>query len=150
MASRTEVAKTRDRILELRIQGVPVTQIATAVGLSVRTVYQHLDRAVEAKDATKRLATYADNSLTRLEKLIEIAWPMASATGKYDGSDPSKEWADFVVSCDKEIRKLLGLDAPRRVDIHAIVEQWAIREGIDPIDLAEVAPGIFEALNDGR
>lgn len=134
-ASQSEVQRRQKAVWDLKLQGKPVVEIAAITGLSERTVYNHLNRAVTEVDVTAMLEQEVAVDLGRIEALINAFWP--SAIGKSeDGAN--LDHAHFVLKALDRKAKLLGLDAPKRIDVYGIIEQWAMKEGLDPTAVIEV------------
>ena len=137
-----QVAAKRKKIWDLRLAGYTAADIAVQMKCSEATVHRHLSRAVELIDVTQYLESEQNVSLSRIEQLIKIYWPAAAGVGKHDG-EPNMEVAQFVLKLDESRRKLLGLDAPKRVDVRALIIAWAEREGFDPDDVLDVTAGLL-------
>ena len=41
---------------------------------------------------------------------------------------------------------MLGLDAPRKIDIRFLIDEWAQRNGLDTADVLEAAEDLFRGL----
>lgn len=140
MARKTkeEMVLQKKTIFDLYIAGNSLSEIAVRTGLDYRTVQTNLKNAVTEIDVTKTLEIEMARDLTSLQVLFKTFWPMATATGKYDGGEPSLEHAEFIVKVLDRKAKLLGLDANKRIDIYAIVETFAHKHGLDTADVIDV------------
>lgn len=126
-----ELQAQRARILELRLEGYTTAQIATKLSMQEKTVRNNLKAAVAMVDATSYLEEMQVVTMNRLEHLLRVAWDRATGTGQFDG-EPDIDWYHAALKVIERQCKLLGMDAPKRVDIALIVEEWAIKNGYDP------------------
>lgn len=145
-ATRDQIALLRRDILDMRLTGWSTIEIAQELDLHIRTVDDHLRKAREDIDATRYLESEVGNSLDRLELMFHIVWPMAS--GRKRGTpivkaEPDREWMKLLLQIEESKRKLLGLDAPKKVDVRVGVRQWAEDNGLDPDDVEMVAPALL-------
>lgn len=143
-----ELQLKRARILELRLEGHTTAQIASKLQMQERTVRNNLRQAVQLVDATSYLEEMQHVNLMRLEQMIAIHWDKAVAKGKYDGDDPDLDSGHFILKIIERESKLLGLDAPKRIDVLAMVVDWAERNGFDATDVVEaVNTGLLPVPN---
>jgi len=124
-------AEQQARILEMWIKGESSDTIAEEVGLSKSTVYrvrkEALQEAVPLRDA--KAEELRELELQRLDELQAAHWERALSGSIL----VSEKAAKVVLSCIDRRVKMLGLDAPVRVDarvqsqldaeIEALVEQ---------------------------
>lgn len=121
--NRLETTELRREVWDLRIQGMSVADIAIKLGRSLRAVYYDLEQTTRLIDATQWLESETAVDLARLDKLFHTFW-----SGALQGD------RDDALLCLKVLErksKMLGLDAPKRVDIRQLVVEWAQREGYD-------------------
>lgn len=111
------------------MQGMQQWEIAAVLGVSERTVQNYLSRAIASVDVTAMLEQEVAVDLSRIEALINAYW--RSAIGKSEEGG-NLDHAHFVLKALDRKAKLLGLDAPKRVDVYAVIERWAEKEGLDP------------------
>lgn len=96
-----------NQALELRMQGFSYQQIADELGYSRQnSAYEAVKRALDAlhEDTHEKAAMLRDMSILRLDKLLNVYFPMAME------GDPVA--AAVVLRVEKARRDLLGLDAP--------------------------------------
>lgn len=74
--TRIEVAERQAKALKMRVAGVPVPEIAEAVGVGTSTVYGYIQRAIErlTEEPAKEVIAL---ELMRLDILQAGAWPEA-------------------------------------------------------------------------
>ncbi len=117
---------TEERALELREKGWSYRTIGAAMGLSPAGVHKAVTRAMEKTAA--RIATVADHvreiEIERLDRLQEAHWETATGKGKNRG-----QATDRVLKIMERRARLMGLDAPKKIDVAADValkthEQW--------------------------
>jgi hypothetical protein len=121
--------------LKLRRAGKSFADIAQRLGYASRsnayTAVMHALRRTlqEPADEVRRL------EIERLDGLLSGLWERAAA-----GHLPS---VDRVLAIMDRRAKLLGLDAPTRVDITARLRERAIAEGLDPDEVVAAAQRII-------
>jgi DNA-binding CsgD family transcriptional regulator len=115
--------------LALRVQGRSLREIADLLGIRVQTVHQLVERGLERMIGEElRPAEEARClQLVRIDAMMEALWPRAMAG--------SCETVDKVLKIMDRQARLLGLDAPRKVDVEERIRTLALAEGEDP-DLA--------------
>lgn len=132
-----EVARLRRiKAIEMRAAGHSYREIAAALGYrSVASVYETVDRGL-AEWVREPLDRMIALELLRLDQLIRAYWARAA------GGDA--EAASFVLKVLERRARMLGLDSPKRVDIHALIVEWA-RENALPVDeVTEIVVGILD------
>lgn len=122
--------------LELRLAGRPYREIADCLGYtSVSGAFAAVEKALH-----EHAAVPADDllylELARLDALLAAYWPRATA-------DHDLQAATFVVNVIHRRAKLLGLEAPRRVDVSGLVASWAESQGLDAREVIQVAEEIL-------
>lgn len=109
-------AEQERRILAMWIAGESPSSIADSVGLSESTVQRvrkaALQEAVPARDA--KAEELRELELQRLDELQAAHWAIATNPMLYAGG--THKSAGIVLSCIDRRAKMLGLDAPVRVD----------------------------------
>lgn len=144
-----EVAEFRRKIWDMRVSGLTTQQIADELSIPIRSVQTALQKAVMMIDATKWLEQETELDLERLNRLLAAHWPFAigrlpGTNGADDlGEPPSIDHSKFIVALLERRAKLLGLDAPKRVDVRAMIVEWAQKEGLDPDDVLDVVPSLL-------
>lgn len=121
--------------LDLRRQGLSYTQIATEMGITRRRVGMLITEAI-SRQPFEEIETVRKLELERLDDLWRIAWSKAKA-----GELPA---IDRCIKVMERRAAMIGLDAPRRTDIHtfdgdaeldssirALLEEMARKDG-DP------------------
>ncbi len=134
---RLDVMTQRMAMWQMRIAGKTPPQIAAEFGVSVRYVQYELRDAVQMIDATKWLEIETQTDLDRLERLFSAYWPLAI------GAEPDQAAAMLILKILEQKAKLLGLNAPKRVDISLLIETWAKERGLDMRDVIDVTGDLF-------
>ncbi len=130
--------------LQLRIQGMPYHQIADELGVeewqATEWVIHQLQglRGEEVRNADVARQLH----LERLDALMKANWPKA-LDGKADN-------AVIVLRCMERASKLLGLDAPQKVDITHRLRLMAEAEGLDYDELLAEAQSVIKSLPQAR
>ena len=143
-AEKLTAAERRPRVLELKKAGASVRAIARALDVGATTVQRDLDLALgelaaEQRAGAERLRVL---ELARLDAMHSALWPRVRA-GDTDA-------IDRLLRIAERRSKLLGLDAPARVDITAYVRELALAEGLDPDEAVREAERIVAAEGLGR
>ena len=134
-AKRTQVANRRAEAVNMRMAGASYQQIADALGYNSRgAACQDVSRALEAAIAeqTRTAEVYREEELQRLDLLLAEAWRVmkrAHVTVSHgriirdDDTDepllddgPVLSAIDRVLKIQERRAKLLGLDAPTKVE----------------------------------
>lgn len=125
------------KILSMWIAGDPPSRISEEVGLSESTIYRVRKEALQAAVPLRgaKAEELRELELQRLDELQAAHWPVAVSAG--ENSDKS---AKIVLGCIDRRVKMLGLDAPVRVDariqgqldaeIEQLIEQLSANGGL--------------------
>lgn len=126
--------------LQLRISGMPYWQIAEEMGQREDTVkhwvLEQLQRLNGEEVRNSEIARQLH--LERLDALLRGSW-MKALQGNADS-------ATIVLRCMERSSKLLGLDAPQKVDITHRLRLMAEQEGLDYEELLAEAQAVIKAL----
>lgn len=134
----------RKTIWDLYTSGYTRAEIAEKLDLQYQTVQSTIKSIVADADVSRHVEVEVARTLGQLDQMMKIAWPRALGIGgEKDGAEPDLEWFDRVLKVMERKAKLLGLDAAKTVDIHHIIEAWAIKNGFDPQDVIDVTPDLF-------
>lgn len=100
--------RTRD-VMQLRVAGASMPEIARQLNLSVSTVHSHISKALDAlaKADQAQTARLRAMSMQRLDRLLMACWTKATA-----GDMKAVREARFLVIAQG---KLLGLEAPVKI-----------------------------------
>jgi len=119
-------------------------RLARQLGVSLGTVnrdFQALD-AEYRRRAASDIATEKGLDLDRVEAMVRGLWPEA-ARGTWQA-------VDRVLACLGRKAKLLGLDAPAKVDagltLRDLAERVAQRDGLDPAAVLAEAEAVLREL----
>lgn len=109
------IAREQEQALDLFVQGKDYRFIAEAIGRSVSTAHKRVQDALHEARRLKA-SEYVDVELAMLQDLQDRLYQRLA-----HGAAPEKI-APQLMALSKERRRLLGLDAPRRVAIDLPVE----------------------------
>jgi hypothetical protein len=130
------MARRRDQVTELYLQGFVQTAIAEKLGISQSTVCFDLKAVHKGwrESAIRDFDAARDLELKKLERIEREAWaawersqkPIQSATVNGDGAGPPNRKAmrsqhgdarflAIILKCSEERRAMLGLDAPLKI-----------------------------------
>lgn len=123
------VMERRRRVWDLRMKGMSIQKIADQEGMTYWQIHQDLEAAARLVDVTKYLEHELHLDLQRLDQLFAAWFPSALAL--------DADSAKIVMTIMDRRAKLLGLDAPKRIDIDMLIRTWAEKEGLDPDDVVD-------------
>lgn len=123
-------AERRQRVFDLRMAGKTLHDIAAELGVNYTTVQKDFAAVTTSIDTTKWLRSRIDGDVHYLDKLISVLSPRA-LVGDVDA-------IETILKIMARQHKILGMEAPKRIDIRYLVQQWAEREGLDPDDVIDV------------
>ena len=128
----------RAQALQLRMGGASYSAIAAQMGSSgAGTAYKQVRAALremlqEPADAVRAI------ELERYDRLMLAHWPTA-LRGDIQASA-------MVLRIMERRAAMLGLDAPKKIDLTAYIRDLAEREGIDPDEAVAAAEEIVRAM----
>jgi hypothetical protein len=136
--SKAEIRQTRRlRALQLRLAGSSYRQIAAALGTTHPTAIKDVD-AMLREYAEEPAEKVRSAEAARLDRLLLAHWP-AAILGNLKATDT-------VLQIMARRAALLGLDAPRKVDITTWIREQAVAEGLDPDRAVEDADAFVRGL----
>lgn len=113
--------------LELRMAGQPYSQIAKALGYRNRaSAYSAVIRVLDRREA-EPAERVRNMELQRLERLLQAYWKRAVRK-----RTPDIAAAKLCLDILARRARMLGLDAPVKVDITDLVREVALAAGLDP------------------
>jgi hypothetical protein len=126
--------------LELRARGMPYPDIAETLGADEATIRQWVNRQLDrwVGDEVRSVDKARVLQSIRLDMLMHAQWPKAE-----QGSTAS---ADVVLKIMDRQAKLLGLDAPIRINVEDRIREMALAEGLDPEEALDEARAIIRSL----
>jgi hypothetical protein len=127
------------RAVDLRAGGMPYYAIAEELGIDLTRAAHYVREGLERflGEEIRCSETARKLHVERLRALLQASWPKAM-TGDVNAT------ATCLKIMERESR-LLGLDAPARVDATARIRQMAVEEGLDPDEAVEEARRIIKA-----
>ena len=124
LKKRTAEIEAREvKALDMRLAGAPYRQIGKALGVSHVQAQQDVKRMLR-EYATEPVAKVRDAEVARLDKLVMAHWDKAV--------EGNVESTRMVLTIMDRRAKLLGLDAPQKLDITGWLREMALSEGLDP------------------
>lgn len=143
-----EIAERRRRVARFMASAVPQYQMAEQLGVSGATISSDVDavKAMWRQSASKDYGELVAERKARLDAIEEQLMPKVMS-GIRDG----EYWAlDRWIKLDERYTRLLGLDAPQRIEVTArleVVAQAMIRVIASfGIDAEEVRPRLASEL----
>jgi hypothetical protein len=126
--------------LNRRIQGLSYAEIADELSISTQVAHDYVSGAIERLTGEEvRSAEIARQlQLLRLDVMLAALWPKVL--------DGNVNAAQAVLKIMERQSKLLGLDAPVRIDIEHRIREMAAAEGLDPDEAVEEARAIIKRL----
>lgn len=123
--------------MRLRLAGATYRQIAASQWCSRQEAYRRVQRAIR-EYAAEPATTVRDLEVARLDALLMGHWQPAVA------GDPRH--TQIVLQIMERRARLLGLDAPARINLTAQIRDLAIREGLDPDQAVRDAEAIVRGV----
>lgn len=119
---RAEKAQRVETALDLRVAGLTVDQIAERLGVSYSTAQQDISAALaKAAESTKeKTAELRELGVARCERIVAELMPQAS----------NPKAAEVILKAEGRRAKLLGLDAPQRIEHSEAVDFGATRDAL--------------------
>lgn len=111
-------AEEKEQIFELKRQGMSFRDIGKVLGMSHQTAMRRFNQEIEARVEPAREA-YIEVEVDRIEGVFKVAHDVL--TGSVKDEDRLKA-GSLALKASAELRKLLGLDAPTRVESNGKVE----------------------------
>lgn len=140
-----EIVALERRILYLEDykHGLNYRRIGEKYGVSHQTVAEEIREYLKELRSIgiRSVIEYRQVQMERIQAAYNALWPNVVA-GRIDAINT------MIRLMDREAR-LLGLDAPQKVDITARIQQAAEAEGIDPAEALEIAEGIYREVATG-
>lgn len=131
--------------LDLRMGGATYRQIAERLGYKGPSGALQAVRLALHEHAAEPATQVRDLEAARLDRLMMSLWPTATSM--------TAPHAERMAAIDRVIKlmdrraALLGLDAPRKVDLGAWIADMAMREGLDPEQAVADAQDIIRSAN---
>jgi predicted transcriptional regulator len=99
----------------MRDAGRSYQSIADELGLAVSTVYNAVGKALEeiVREPAERVR---GQEVKRLDRMIEALWARAQTFASEDAAELQLKTIDRVIKIQERRAKMLGLDAPERVE----------------------------------
>ena len=128
---RVRAAQRREQALALRREGLTYAQIAARIGVNPAVAYRHVQKGLEdvREKYQEDAAELIELEKERLDELQAAYWP--------DALSGDVQAAHVVLACTAQRRKLLGLDAPKRVEV-----DQTIRSGLSEQQLLLLAEAV--------
>ncbi len=129
------LTERRSKALQLSIAGWSYREIAAEIDVSHTQVGNYIRQALEKTTdlSASQTAELRQIQFERIEGAIKKVWAKIAA-----GRDLLSAVQTLIRLLEREA-KLMGLDAPTKVDISAKVRAMAVEEGFDPDDAIEMA-----------
>jgi hypothetical protein len=145
--AKSERIAARDRVaVRLKLSGATYADIADHLGFkATSSAYEAVQRELrrtrqEPADELRQI------ELLRLDRVQMSLWAVLTQSN-VDFDTLQRATLRFI-QLSKRRAELLGLDAPKRVDITQQIRTMAIREGLDPEQAVNDAQELLQAYND--
>lgn len=124
-----ELESRRYQALMLRHRGASYRDIARQFNISVSTAFDDV-QAMLVELAREPAENVREMELERLDSLMFPLFTRVMSTEH--GRLPDYQAIDRILKIMDRRAKLLGLDAPQKIDITSYIREQAIAEGYDP------------------
>lgn len=132
------ILKQQMAAFKLRVAGTSYRKIAKELNVGLRTAWKYVQAAMEEL----RIETKQSVEETRELDLIALD-ELQSIMFKSVRKNKSKRGVDRIIKIMERRAKLLGLDAPTRIDIEGRLRELAAREGLDEEEVIREATRII-------
>ena len=141
LTAHARAEENRLKAFELYKAGATLTATGRALGVSHTTARNYVTSVLDrlAADSKALAERYRNLQMARLQDMVFALWPKVRA-----GDVPA---VLALLRIMEREAKLLGLDAPTKVDIEARVRLIAEREGFDP---DEAVRDVYRILKESR
>jgi len=143
MAHDAEADARAVQALNLRLAGASYRSIGTELHVSYQTAYTDVQRMLREtmQEPTDELR---QAELARLDRLLLSLWPLATRTAM-SPLGPDYRAVDAALRIMERRARLLGLDAPAKIDLTQWVREFAEKHGMDADAAVEKANNIVKA-----
>lgn len=124
--------------VQLRIAGATLEAIAAKLGYGTPAAAHNAIQAALNRTVQLPAAELRELELRRLDALLMALWPNATKGGL--------ETIDRVLRISDRRVRLLGLDAPIKIDLGAELRKAAEAEGLDPEEMVRIAAALTTAV----
>lgn len=121
--------------LELRMAGRTYAEIAKTLGYANHSSAEFAVKAALQKTLQPTSNEFRSLALERLSKILQIHWPLMLQRDEKSSA--------LVLRTIKDIRELLGLDAPQKLDIRMAVTKLAEQYGLSPEEMMRESEAII-------
>ena len=125
----------------MRMAGQPYNAIAKALGWRNRSSAYEAVMRVLARREQEPAERVRHMELQRLERLLQAYWPQAIRKRK-----PDINAAKMVLDILSRRARMLGLDAPVKLDITDLVREIALAAGLDPTAMLQEARMVVKTV----
>ncbi len=137
MAQNAALQARRVRSLDLRLAGASYRKIAAQLSITPSQAFTDVGKML--KDYASEPADQIRNAeVARLDRLMLAHWGKAIQ----GHIEPTR----LILEIMRRRAALLGLDAPRKVDITGWIREMAVAEGLDPDQAAQDADAFVRSL----
>ena len=139
--ARPDIERRRADAYALHLMGTHYRAIAVTIGVSHTQAIRDVRAAIAASLAKGKQAVEAARrrQLDRLREIIFYQWERLT-----QGDAVA---ARTILRCLEREAKLLGLDAPAKVNIEASIRAMAVAEGFDPDECMRTAEQIIKGTD---
>jgi len=116
---KVDAARREEQVVALRLRGHPFSAIATEVGVTQAAVQKIFTRAL-ARKTNKDLETYHRTEVAALGLQEAEIWRILDAPENQNNVRCVLSCTDQLIRIHVRRARLLGLDAPRTLDVQAI------------------------------
>jgi len=139
--AKVDIAKREQNIVALMLRGVPTGDIARVIGVSRRAVQAGFNKALR-RQTEDALDNWHRIELAKLAQEEANVWRVMDLAENKNNAKVQLAGEDRLLRIHIRRAKLLGLDAPTKLDIRGIYNQ-----GGDEVSAERVArEGVLEAL----
>jgi len=121
-AAKVDIAKREQQIVELRLRNMSFAEIGHTVGVSKQAAVKAFKEALR-RNTDADIRTHHRSELAKLEMEEANVWRLMDMTANKDDWKAQAMLQDRLMRIHIRRAKLLGLDAPAKVDVSAFYEK---------------------------
>jgi len=132
-------AELQRQALALRANGATYEAIARRLGFKTASAVYKIVRAALLATVREPADELRALEALRLDRLMLPLWPLLAGDDATAHPERLLRAVDRLLAVMARRAELLGLDAPRRIDVEGMLRAAALRDGLDPDEMVREA-----------
>ncbi len=141
-----EILARLEQVASMRIQGAKPYQIATALGVNLRTAHRDISRVEELwrRESVGDIVASRDKSIAQYREIQTQAWE------RYRNAQKKAEWLRVVMDAEAKIVELQGTKATGQIDVTSKGEKVASINAEEMLAIAKSMADWEKSLTEGN